>query len=185
MVLRRQGTEGHKKEEAIMILNHKRAFEFAYKNREEFVGQPSRAAIEELHRLLVDGLNVNFGFRRQAVGIVGTRYRPLDNQFQIGEAMDTLRNIIGVAADPYTAALLAIVGISYIQPFEDGNKRTARLLANAILFARERAPLSYRSVDEAAYREATLVFYETHSLVPFRNIFTAQYFFAAEQYGVK
>jgi len=38
--------------------------------------------------------------------------------------------------------------ISYIQPFEDGNKRTARLLGNAILLANNYCPLSYRSIDE-------------------------------------
>ena len=178
-------SEGHSPEEAAMIINHKRAFEFVYANRQLFSGEPSRAAVEEVHRLLVEGLNVGSGLRRQMVGIVGTRYRPLDNQFQINEALDELRRVIGRVKEPYTAALIALLGISYIQPFEDGNKRTARLLVNAVLLARSCAPLSYRSVDEIAYREATLVFYETHSLAPFRDIFVEQYLFAAEQYGLK
>jgi len=183
----RDGIEapGHAPEEATMILNHKKAFEFVHQNRALFAGQPSRAAIEEIHRLLVENLNVGRGVRRGAVGIVGTRYRPLDNQFQIHEAMDTLRAVIGASADAYTAALIALLGISYIQPFEDGNKRTSRLLANAVLFARGCAPLSYRSADEVAYREAMLVFYETHSFVPFKDIFIEQYLFAAEQYGIQ
>ncbi len=175
---------GHSRAETVMILNHKKAFEFVYANAAEFAGEPPRAAVEELHRLLTDGLEVGRGMRHQAVGIVGTRYRPLDNQFQLAEAMDALRTAIGKASEPYTAALVALLGVSYIQPFEDGNKRTARLLANAVLLARDAAPLSYRSADEATYREATLVFYETHSLVPFKEIFVTQYLFAAEQYGL-
>lgn len=183
----REGVEapGHTHDEAVMILNHKAAFAFASAHRAEFAGEPSRAAIEELHRLLTTGLGVPHGTRRAAVGIVGTRYRPLDNEFQIREAMQSLSAVIMRASDPYSAACIALIGVSYVQPFEDGNKRTARLLANAILLARGCAPLSYRSTDEAAYREATLVFYETHSLVAFKSLFAEQYLFAAEQYGVR
>lgn len=76
-------------------------------------------------------------------------------------------------------------GLSYIQPFEDGNKRTSRLLANAILLAYNYAPLSYRSVDENDYREAILVFYELNSIMPFKKIFISQYEFAAKNYAVK
>lgn len=183
----RNGIEaaGRSRDEAVMIINHKKAFEFVYENRWEFAGEPSRAAVEEIHRLLTDGLHVRPGVRHGVVGIIGTRYRPLDTQFQIQEAMITLRHSIGRADDPYTAALMALLGISYIQPFEDGNKRTARLLANAVLLSRGCAPLSYRSADEVAYREATLVFYETHSLLPFKDIFATQYLFSAAQYGLR
>ncbi|MEK9154082.1 MAG: Fic family protein [Patescibacteria group bacterium] len=183
----REGIEGagHTHAEAVMILNHKKAFEFVYTHRDLFVETPKLAAIEEIHRLLVADLKVSGGVRAHGVGITGTPYRPLDNQFQIREALDALRDAIEKAHNHYTAALIALLGISYIQPFGDGNKRTARLLANAVLLARACVPLSYRSVDEIAYREATLVFYETHSIVPFKEIFMAQYLFAAEQYGLR
>ena len=84
---------------------------------------------------------------------------------------------------PYAKALLSLLGVSYLQPFEDGNKRTSRLMANAVLMAHRCAPLSYRSVDENEYREATLVFYELNSIVPFKNIFIDQYQFAAKNYA--
>ena len=84
--------------------------------------------------------------------------------------------------NPYAKAFLALLGISYIQPFEDGNKRTARLCANAILTAHNCAPLSYRSVDAIGYKECTLVFYEKNSIIPMRDIFIKQYLFACEQY---
>lgn len=86
---------------------------------------------------------------------------------------------------PYAKAMLALLGISYIQPFEDGNKRTARLAANAVLLAYKCAPLSYRSIDESDYREASLVFYELNSIMPFKKIFISQYEFAAKNYAVK
>jgi len=57
--------------------------------------------------------------------------------------------------------------------------------ASAILLAHHCAPLSYRSVEEKDYREATLVFYEVNSIVPFKDIFIEQYVFAAKNYAVK
>ena len=86
--------------------------------------------------------------------------------------------------DGYAKALITILGISYIQPFEDGNKRTARLVANAILLAHGLAPLSYRSIEEKTYKEATLVFYELNSFVSLKKLFVDQYNFAARNYLV-
>ncbi|MEK7530034.1 MAG: Fic family protein, partial [Patescibacteria group bacterium] len=85
----------------------------------------------------------------------------------------------------YAKALVALVGVSYIQPFEDGNKRTSRLMADALLLTHGYAPLSYRSVNEKEYREAMLVFYELNSLPPIKRIFITQYDFAARNYLVK
>ena len=72
--------------------------------------------------------------------------------------------------------------ISYIQPFEDGNKRTGRILANAILFSNNCCPLSYRSIKESEYKKAIILFYENNSLVAFKDLFLNQYKFAVEKY---
>ena len=125
------------------------------------------------------------GLRTKPVGVVGSVYQPLDNRHQIQEAVEALCGAVRATHTPYGKALTALVWISYIQPFEDGNKRTARLMANALLLAYGCAPLSYRSVDENEYREATLVFYELSSLLPFKKIFIEQYDFAARNYAVK
>jgi len=57
-------------------------------------------------------------------------------------------------------------------------------MANALLLSRSLAPLSYRSVDETEYRQATIVFYELNSIVPFKEIFLGQYEFAANNYAL-
>lgn len=183
LILRNIEAPGKTKDETQMILNHKSAFEYVHRNSERFKTL-TKNDIEELHRILVKNLGVGLNLRKRAVGITGSIYRPLDNEFQIDEALHALTQKIGQCKSPYTKALLAVVGISYIQPFEDGNKRTSRLLADAILLAYHLAPLSYRSVSEQAYREAILVFYELNSVVPFKNIFIAQYDFAARNYAV-
>jgi len=91
-------------------------------------------------------------------------------------------NFINNAKHPAIKAFLALVMVSYIQPFEDGNKRTGRLLSNALLLAYEYSPLSYRSVKESDYKKAILVFYETHNLDPLRRIFLEQFEFAVNNY---
>ncbi len=177
--------KGHSKNESIMILNHKKAFEFILEREGDFSKNIQNPLVEEIHKKIVSGLNVNFGIRKSPVGITGTVYKPLDNQYQIHEALEELNKLVNHTNNPYTKALLIILGMSYIQPFEDGNKRTARLLANAILLAHKCAPLSYRSVDEVNYREAILVFYETYSIMPMKKIFIEQYIFSTNTYLVE
>ena len=170
-------------EETTMILNHKVAFAFVQEYAHTTDVTLSVAFIEQVHRLLLDGLLTDIGLRKQAVGITGSTYRPLDNQFQIKEAFDTLVTTINHQATVYDQALTALLGISYLQPFVDGNKRTARLVANGILLAGGAAPLSYRNVDEVLYRASLLVFYEQGSVIPMRDLFIEQYIFAAEHYS--
>ncbi len=175
---------GHDKDEARMILNHKDAFDFIYQNKKIFK-TVTRSNLEQLHSILVKDLNINLQLRKKPVGVVGSKYQPLDNGYHIAEAVEALCKTIAKITSPYEKAFIAFLGISYIQPFEDGNKRTSRLMANALLLAYGLAPLSYRSVDENEYREAMLVFYEVNSLVPFKDIFIEQYEFSATNYAVK
>jgi len=181
--LLRDGVEasGHSKEEAIMILNHKKVFQYVLKHGKLYRNVTIHL-IEDIHRILVQELGVSYGLRKKQVGITGSSYRPLSVPSQIKEGIQDVCATIEKMKSPYSKAFIALLGISYIQPFEDGNKRTARLLANAILISYNCAPLSYRSVDEILYKESTLVFYEKNSIIPMRDIFIKQYLFACEQY---
>ncbi|MEW5805487.1 MAG: Fic family protein [Patescibacteria group bacterium] len=183
LILGNKKAAGHDEKETRMILNHKDAFKFIYEHP-SFFKELTRKNLEELHKILIKRLGVNPGFRKAGVGVVGSKYRPPDNIYQIEEAIESLIKAVSRMKTAYAKALVALLGVSYIQPFEDGNKRTSRLIANAVLFAHNLAPLSYRSVDENDYREATLVFYEINSLAPFKKIFIEQYNFAARHYLV-
>ncbi len=184
LILENKQAPGHDKKEAVMILNHKDAFDFVHQNSSQFK-TITRKNLEELHAILVKDLSVDLGLRAKPVGILGSRYQPLDNIHQIREAVENLGKAVSRMSNTYEKALLALLGIGYVQPFNDGNKRTSRLMANAVLLAHSRAPLSYRSIDENEYREAMLVFYELNSILPFKEIFIGQYVFAAQHYGVK
>mgnify|MGYP001566967233 FL=1 len=173
LILENKEAPGHSRQEAQMILNHKDAFNFIHENKSNFKTL-TRKNLEELHALLVKDLSIGLGLRSKPVGVTGSIYRPLGNIHQIREAVADLSAAIERMQTPYAKALIALLGISYIQPFEDGNKRTSRLMANAILLAHGCAPLSYRSVDEGEYRDAIFAFYELNSIIPFKKIFIGQ-----------
>ncbi len=55
-------------------------------------------------------------------------------------------------------------------------------MANAALLAHGLPPLSYRSIDEQAYKGALILFYEQGALANFRDLFVEQVRFAAANY---
>lgn len=169
--------------EAQMILNQKEALEFILDN-EELWANPKISSLEALHSLVGKNLDISRNLRKTIVGITGTNYRPLESEFQIREALELLFATITKSNNVYEKALWAVLGLSYIQPFVDGNKRTSRLLANAMLLAENHSPISYRSVDDRTYKEACLVFYEQNSMAPFKELFIDQYVFAANNYNI-
>jgi fido (protein-threonine AMPylation protein) len=173
--------KGHSKEEAAMILNHKRAFESILKAREDF-RTLTISTIMQLHNVLTRDLSISVGIREQAVGITGTVYKPLSNKFQIHEALEKLVAAVNKTPFSLEKALIVSSMISYIQPFSDGNKRTRRMLANATLLASDCYPLSYRSVDEVTYKKALTLFYEQGSIYHLKRIFMEQYKFALDTY---
>lgn len=182
-ILIKEHTEakGHKKEEAIMILNHKKALDYILANKNDFK-KISLRKIENVHNLIIGGLNVSAGIRKRTVGIVGTKYRPLDNEFQIREAVEKTARLVNGLKDPFSRAVILALLISYIQPFEDGNKRTSRLIGNAVFLANNVCPLSYRSIDEADYKKAIILFYEQNNVRFFKELFIKQFKFAVENY---
>jgi Fic family protein len=172
---------GKTKAEAVMILNHKRAFESILNGKEDYKSI-SLSKITQLHNVLTDGLSISPGVREQAVGITGTVYKPLDNKWQIIEALEKMSEAINSAHHPLEKALITNAMVSYIQPFADGNKRTGRMLANAILLAYDFFPLSYRSIDEDIYKKALILFYEQESIYHIKKLFLDQYQFALDTY---
>lgn len=173
--------EGKTQEEAVMLLNHKYALRFIL-DTPDYLESLSVSHIEDIHQLLTKGLSVDKGIRRRRVGITGTNYRPLENEFQIREAMRDTCELINGKDDVFEKALLTLVLLSYIQAFSDGNKRTTRMTCNAILIANGYCPLSFRSVDSIDYKKAMLIFYEQNNLYAFKKIFMDQFEFAVSEY---
>lgn len=173
--------KGKTQEETTMVLNHKKALDFVLKDP-SYYKTLTISKIEDIHRLLTEDLGVAKGVRNGMVGIVGTEYKPLDNSYQIKEALRDLIEVINKTNNPIEKALLAVLMIAYIQPFEDGNKRTSRILGNALLLANNYCPLSYKSVDEVEYKKGIILFYEQNNAFYFKKLFLEQFRQAIKKY---
>lgn len=177
----KETASGKTKEEATMLLNHKNALDFIIENT-DYLYPLSVSKIEDIHSVLMKELGVKRNLRKRRVGISGTNYRPLENQFQILEALEKTCDLINYKESIFERALLTLVLISYIQPFMDGNKRTARIVSNAILMNDNHCPLSFRTVDSIDYKKAMLLFYEQNNISKFKEIFITQFDFAVNTY---
>ena len=177
----KQTASGKHKDEAVMLLNHKEAIDFIIAHP-DYLQKITVRAIEDIHSILAKELGISRNLRNRRVGITGTNYRPLDNQFQIIEAFESMCELINQKSGVFDKSLLALVLISYIQGFVDGNKRTARIISNAILIANSYCPISFRTVDSIEYKKAMLIFYEQNNITAFKRIFIDQFEFAVNTY---
>ncbi len=172
---------GKTKDEATMLLNHKDALDFIIKNP-NYINPLTISSIEDIHSILIKELDISRNIRSRRVGISGTNYKPLDNEFQIKEAVESMCTLINSKKNVFEKALLSLVLISYIQPFSDGNKRTARIISNAILINNHFCPISFRTINSIEYKKAMLVFYEQTNICPFKKVFIGQFEFAVNTY---
>ncbi len=177
----KETAKGKSKEDATMLLNHKESIDFIIENP-NFLFPLNVTKIEDIHSILTKELAVDKNIRKRRVGISGTNYQPIDNEFQIREALIETCELINKKSDVFEQAFLALILISYIQPFVDGNKRTARIVSNAILINKKYCPISFRTVDSIDYKKAMLLFYEKNNISNFKKIFIEQFEFAVKTY---
>ena len=172
---------GKPKDDATMLLNHKEAIDFIIEQADYVLPLKVRA-IEDIHSILMKDLGIDRNMRKHRVGISGTNYKPLDNEFQIKEALERMCELVNSQHNIFEKALLVLALISYIQAFADGNKRTARIISNAVLISNHYCPISFRTVDSVEYKKAMLIFYEKNNIKPFKDIFFTQFQFAVNTY---
>ncbi len=91
--------------------------------------------------------------------------------------LEELHRIIGNNLGIDTGIRLKPVRITasnYLQTFEDGNKRTGRMLANALLISSIGRGFSLRNTDARSLALAYLAFYEFNSIRGLTNILKAE-----------
>ena len=177
----KETAQGKTKDEAVMLLNHKEALDYIIENPSYLIPL-SLVKIENIHSILINELDVERNIRKRRVGISGTNYKPIDNEFQIKEALEDMCTLVNNQDEVFAKALLVLVLISYIQAFADGNKRTARIISNAILINYNYCPISFRTIDSIEYKKAMLIFYEQNNISAFKKIFINQFEFAVNTY---
>jgi len=172
-----ESAEGKGATETQMILNHKAAIELLTDEAEEIGFNPY--TILNLHALLSENLLADpqacGRLRTIAVGVGGTVYHPLEVPQLIEECFQQLLETASAISDPFEQAFFVLVHLSYLQPFEDVNKRVSRLAANIPLIRGNLCPLSFVDVPERAYIDGILGVYELGRIELLRDVFVWAY----------
>ncbi|MBD1577171.1 hypothetical protein HC723_12080 [Vibrio sp. S11_S32] len=77
-----------------------------------------------------------------------------------------------------------LIHLSYLQAFEDVNKRTARLSCNLPFIQENLCPLSFVDVPKEDYVQSLIYFYETSDYLPALEVFAWAYQRSSQQYEV-
>ncbi|RSF04829.1 Fic family protein [Achromobacter aegrifaciens] len=173
--------------DAIMLLNHKAAIEFMI-DAVPMHGLTS-AIISNLHALLMQHLLPNTKglghIRRTVVNISGTTYLPIQAPALLQEIFDHILEKARLIRNPVEAAFFLWVNLAYLQPFEDGNKRTSRLSANIPLMLYNSAPLSFLDVEAQDYAYAMMGVYERGDVALAVDLFTWSYRRSIRKYAIQ
>ncbi len=179
-----QVAEGKDALETQMILNHKQAIEFMVEAVDD-VGFNSYTVLN-LHAILSDNLLANPAtcgrIRQIPVGIGGTVYTPLATPQLLEEYFQRCLAIAAAIDDPFEQSFFALTHLSYLQAFEDVNKRVARLCANLPLIKGNLCPLSFIDVPKQLYVEGLLGVYEFNKVELLRDIYVWGYERSVKRY---
>ncbi|MEA1963359.1 MAG: Fic family protein [Patescibacteria group bacterium] len=154
---------GHTIKEENEILNQKKAWEFTLNNA--FQKQKisiTENLIKDIHWRVGKDTVVNPGrYRTGRVKIGGTNYAPPKTNQEIENLISVfLADFNNLKIDIYLKAIIIHFTIALIQPFFDGNKRTARLLMNFVLLQNNYPLFSIPVKIRQEYIEAMIYGYE-------------------------
>jgi Fic family protein len=171
--------------DAVMLLNHKRAIEF-------LVDAAPRTGltallVRNLHAVLMQSLLTDTAalgaIRNKVVNISDTTYLPTQVPHLLEEMFAVILDKARRIANPVESAFFLWVNLAYLQPFEDGNKRTSRLAANVPLLLRNCAPLSFLGVEPDDYAMAMMGVYECLDVSMAADLFTWTYGRSIDKYA--
>lgn len=179
------GAEGKLNKETVMIINHKEAIELIVENAREI--EINSHTIKSIHGLLSQDLlpnpNACGTLRHIPVGIRKSRYKPLNNPHVLREQFHLVLSKAQSIMDPFEQSFFLLVHLSYLQAFEDVNKRTSRVTCNIPFVKRNLCPLSFTGVSTDDYIHALLAVYEVNELQPLIDIFEQAYIRSCSQYA--
>ena len=129
----------------------------------------------QMHSQLVDELvddRERGIIRKRAVRIAGSDYEPLASPMAIEEELDRIIEEQTRLSNPLERAVYLHCNIAKLQPFIDGNKRTARLAESVVLMNEDIIPIfSTNNIDINDYRTGVLYFYETGEYTRYADYF--------------
>ena len=178
-----KAAEGKAVEETQMILNHKEAIVYLIDNIADIEISPRE--FKTLHALLSRGLIEPAAvgdIRKRPVDIGGSAYIPMSIPQKLEEELGKIATKARAIENPFEQSLFLMAFISYLQAFQDVNKRTGRLACNIPLLKNGFAPLSFMEVDRTKYVEGLLAFYELNRIDLFKAAYIEGYVASAARY---
>lgn len=178
--------EGKVHEETVMIINHKEAILFLVENAQDI--KLNSLSIRNLHHLLSQDLLANpeacGNIRTIEVDIGQSTYKPIANPHALKELFELVLQKAKRIDDAFEQSFFLLVHLSYLQAFEDVNKRTSRLSCNIPFIKNNLCPLSFTDVSRDDYTAALLAIYEKNSIEPMLDLFAWAYSRSCKHYGV-
>ena len=171
--------------ETQMILNHKGAIEFMVASAEQMA--VDAMTTQNLHALLMQNLMANpmdeGRIRFACIAIRGTSYTPTLVPQVIEECFRQSLRTAAAIRDPFEQSFFLLVHLPYLQPFMDGNKRTARLAANIPFIRGNYRPITFTDISSEAFTDGVLAVYENNATELLRDIYVFAYERSCARYG--
>ena len=170
-------TSEKKYEDAKMLKNLYNTFTSELEYIHKFQNQEiiNEATLFRIHQSISTGLVSNEesgSLRTRAVRISGTLYTPPKNQQEIKSKLNEILFQQEEYANPLERAVFLHCNLARLQPFIDGNKRTARMIESVVLMNAGIIPVySAKDADILKYRKALIAFYETEDYSNYADYF--------------
>lgn len=186
LIVQNEAVAGKNAMETQMILNHKDAIEFLVDAAGE-IGF-NAYTIRNLHALLSNNLLGNpeacGRIRQMPVTIGGSSYLPTAVPALIQEMFGVVLEKAEAISDPFEQSFFSMVHLSYLQAFDDVNKRVSRLAANIPLIRYNLCPLSFVDMPQDLYVKGLLAVYEMNRVDLLREVFVHAYEHSVKKYAV-
>lgn len=185
-------SQGKPLADAFLVLNHKEAFEYLYDHLDLASIYKVQDLLTNDHELaeLRDAPHFLPADQRGKV----REFSEVDIRFSTylppyrpgsGYLQDMLNRIIETSKtlSPVQAAFYLLTRIPYLQPFQDGNKRTSRAMCNVPLIQAGLPPISFVDFAKQDYIISMLAFYELGDIRLAEQCFVAAYKKSAARLG--
>lgn len=146
----------------------------------EYIKQGNKNIIDtnyvlKVHSYLTEGLvstKERGLFRSRPVRILGTDYIPTSDLFEIKDKFERIIEEQEQIKNILEKAVYLHCNLARLQPFIDGNKRTARMVESIVLMNENIVPVySEKIVDIENYRKGLIQFYETEDYTMYADYF--------------
>lgn len=168
-----------------IVLNHKNAIQYLTEHADSL--RIAQRDIFDLHSLIAAGLIAEEQavgtLRKRVVRFSDSRYLPPDNPHLLASAFNIFCEKADAINDPFEQAFFIMVFLPYLQPFQDGNKRTSRLTMNIPLLKNQLVPFSFADLRKRDYMFGLLAVYERRQTRFLADAFVAAYQKTAPRYA--